>query len=257
LVHEKFNYYYNNKDVVEDRKKIFKNIDFFICISNKTKEDFLDLYRVPENKVKVIHLGCDHMQESCNDEILFNSINFKQKYNIVKPFILYVGRRSKYKNFNSLINAYSNSNNIVKNFDIVCFGGEKFSQEEISYFKKLKIDKNLHYFFGRDSDLKQFYLNAKVMVATSKYEGFGLPLVEAMSLKCRLLVNDIQIFREICGNNAIYFQNEEDLSHKLEQILFLDEDNDSLDKIKIDTIEKFTWKKTAEKTIKIYNLLQK
>jgi glycosyltransferase involved in cell wall biosynthesis len=94
------------------------------------------------------------------------------------------------------------------------------------------------------------------MVATSKYEGFGLPLVEAMSLKCKLLINDIQIFREICGTNAIYFESEEDLKIKLENILFSSQNTKNLNQIKIDTIKKYSWMNTAKKTIKIYNLLQ-
>ena len=256
LIHEKFNNYYNYKDIIQNKKKIFDNTDYFICISNKTKEDFLDLYKVPEYKVEVTHLGCDHMNEINKNDTLLNIDNFKKKYEMDKPFILYVGRRSKYKNFISLMNSYYNCKKINQNFDIVCFGGEEFSKEEIGDFKKLKISKNLHYFSGSDSDLKQFYVNASVMVATSKYEGFGLPLVEAMSLQCKLLINDIQIFREICGNNAIYFESEEDLKIKLENILFSSQNIKNLNQIKIDTIKKYSWMNTAKKTIKIYNLLQ-
>ena len=195
------------------------------------------------------------MNQFNKNDTLLNIDNFKKKYEMEKPFILYVGRRSKYKNFISLMNSYYNCKKINQNFDIVCFGGEEFSQEEICDFKKLKISKNLHYFSGSDSDLKQFYVNASVMVATSKYEGFGLPLVEAMSLECKLLINDIQIFREICGNNAIYFENEEDLKNKLENILFLSQKTKNLQQIKVDTIQKYSWMDTAKKTIKIYNLL--
>jgi len=255
LIHEKFNNYYNYKDIVWNKKKIFDNTDYFICISNKTKEDFLDLYKVPEYKVKVTHLGCDHMVENSNSDSLLDEDNFKKTYKINKPFILYVGRRSKYKNFNSLINSYYNCKKINNNFDIVCFGGEKFSHEEIDNFKKLRIFGNLHYFSGTDSNLRNFYVNASVMVATSKYEGFGLPLVEAMSLECKLLINDIQVFREVCGNNAIYFENEEDLENKLENILFLKQNKKKLKQIKVDTMQKYSWMETAKKTIKIYNLL--
>ena len=256
LIHEKFNNYYSYKDIIQNKKKFYEKMDFFICISNKTREDFLNIYNVPEYKVKVTHLGSDHLNNIDKINTLLSIDNFKKRYKIDKPFILYVGRRSKYKNFNTLINSYYNCKKINQNFDIVCFGGEGFYQEEIDNFKKLRIFRNLHYFSGTDSDLKQFYVNASVMVATSEYEGFGLPLVEAMSLECKLLINDIQIFREICGNNAIYFENEEDLKNKLENTLFLNQNKKNLKEIKIDTIEKYSWMKTAKKTIKIYNLLK-
>ena len=116
LIHEKFNNYYNYKDIIQNKKKIFDNMDYFICISNKTKEDFLDLYKVPEYKVEVTHLGCDHMNQINKNDTLLNIDNFKKKYEMEKPFILYVGRRSKYKNFISLMNSYYNCKKINQNF---------------------------------------------------------------------------------------------------------------------------------------------
>ena len=130
LIHEKLNHYYHFKDLINYKKKIFENIDNFICVSNTTKEDFLNIYKIPEEKVKVIYHGSDHL-----DSIKINKNNkkFKFKDALNKPFILYVGNRNRYKNFEILINSFKNSAELNDNFNIVCFGGEKISKI-VKYF---------------------------------------------------------------------------------------------------------------------------
>ena len=115
-------------------------------------------------------------------------------------------------------------------------------------------------FYGKASDkeLAELYSNAIALVAPSLMEGFGLPVLEAMSLKCLVVVSDIPAFREIAGETAIYFnpQDQNDMYLKLKDVL------GNTEKYKQEKIEKalkksqqFSWKKAAEQTLNIYESL--
>ena len=245
LIHEKFPHFYE-RNYISHRKKIIENSDFFICISEKTRQDFIGYYKVPIEKTKVIHLGAEHILDYSKN---IKSINFKKK-----PFLLYVGSRSKYKNFKLLAKAVAKSDLIMNNFDIVCFGGGNFTKEEKNFFENNSITNFISIASGDDNILATLYSEATALVFTSVYEGFGLPMIEAMASKCPLFVSDIDITKEVCLSSAEYFdsQDSDDLKFKLENTLF-----DSL-KLKelahkgYNLSKKYNWKKCADKTIDVY-----
>ena len=74
-------------------------------------------------------------------------------------------------------------------------------------FSELNLNKKIHYHYGSDYLLSKLYKKAKLFIFPSQYEGFGIPLVEAMSLGCPVLASDINIFREISENGINYFSN--------------------------------------------------
>ena len=177
LIHEKFPKMYNNKSL-EKRKKIIQGSDAIICISENTKKDLIKFYNIDEKKINVVYLGCDHVS---ND---FNAKNYFD-FDIPKNFIFFVGSRLKYKNFNLLVKSYCMSLKLKNDFNIVCFGGGKFTQSEIKQFNELNIGNKLFHFQGSDDLLSYLYTKAKLFVFPSQYEGFGIPLLEAMSIVCQ------------------------------------------------------------------------
>ena len=117
LIHEKF-----LKNRVKE-KNLITNASRIICVSHVTKSDLINHYKISPKKIIVIHHGIKKQKIK----------NFSRK-----NIILYVGDRRKYKNFDKLVNAFSNSNFLMKNFEIVCFGGGNFNINETKVFKKLK-----------------------------------------------------------------------------------------------------------------------
>ena len=246
LIHEKFPDYYSNNN-----KKLFLNsFDYFICISETTKRDLMDIYDIPDEKIKVIYLGGDH--------ILFNQ-NEIDIHTTNSPYILYVGSRDKYKSFETLIEAYSNSNILQKDFKIICFGGGSFSKKEKDLFKKYKISKNIISIQGDDNILFNLYKKSKCLVSTSLYEGFGLPIVEAMYSKCPVVLSDCNTHKEIAKENVIYFkkQNSESLRDVLEKDLYNDEKLEKLKEIAHLYVKFFNWENCAEETLNVYKSLSK
>ena len=247
-IHEKFSNLYSD-DHMKFRNEIIKNIDIFICVSNNTKENLKEYYKVSDDKIFVVSHGYNHLNNIDTNNLLIQNISNK-------PFILYVGGRFKYKNFKLLIEAYSKNKKIQDEFNIICYGGEKISEDEIDNFRKFGIEKNIIKIYGNDNILKQLYLYAKLLVSTSMYEGFGMTILEALSLKCPVLANNIKVFEEIYKDSINYyeFNTLDSLIYQLEEILINQKytiNKKTLNNVLLEN----NWKNSVNKTIEIYNLL--
>ena len=105
---------------------------------------------------------------------------------------------------------------------MICFGGGSFSQDEKNEFKSLKLNQNnIYQISGNDEMLYSYYASAECLVIPSLYEGFGLPLLEAMSLNCPVLCSRTSSLVEIGAEAAIFFDpySLEDLQHKIEDLI--------------------------------------
>lgn len=226
------------------KKEYFKNIDKIICISENTKKDLLNFYDLNPDLIKVVYLGVDQNK---------NFINMG-KIKIDKPYILFVGNRERYKNFKSFIIAYSKSDKLKKDFDIICFGGQNFNNKDVLLFKDLNILENIKYVEGSDLELNFFYKNAKAFIFPSLYEGFGLPLLESMKMNCPVFCSNTSSFKEIANNSAIFFdpKNIEEIKFQIESNIY---DNQRMNEIILNgkkNIQKFSWKKCANETLEVY-----
>ena len=244
LIHEKYSHYFDKN--FHSKKHSLEIADHIICISENTKQDLIEFYNVDKNKISTIYLGVNQ-EEKIIKKIKFN-----------KRFILYVGDRNKYKNFKNFIIAYSKSTDLQKEFDIICFGGKNFNKFEINLFTKLKLNLNsIRYISGDDELLKTYYSSAEFLIIPSLYEGFGLPLIEAMSLNCPVLCSHNSSLKEIGADAAIYFdpENYEDIKVSMEN--FVNQKfnrNDLIKKGKLNS-QKFSWKTCANETLSIYKQL--
>ena len=247
LIHEKYPNYYNFKDLIQVKKKIFQHIDNFICVSHSTKEDLLNIYDVPQEKVQVIYHGSNHLDKILVD-ISKKKFEFLKK--IEKPIILYVGNRYRYKSFKTLINSFNNSSFLKNNFQIVFFGGEAVSKNERQLYNELNLNNKIFHINGDDEILKHLYMTAKAMVSTSDYEGFGLNILEALRYGCIVLAKDIKVFKEIYSDKIIYFNDDETLRINLEKYLQMS-NLQNMNKNN-DFVDKFTWEQTCSKMLKVY-----
>ncbi len=247
LIHEIFHYEFRLDKDARPKKKILEKADRIICVSNSTKKDLLRYYNVNENKIFVIYHGKPYADLTFNNNLSYE-----------KPFFLYVGGRKRYKNFRILLDAYSKLENIKKNFDIVCFGGGKFLKEEIEYMKKIFINpENIHQFEGGDNLLVSFYKNCEALIYPSKYEGFGLPILEAMSLGCPILSSNTSSLPEIYGDAALTFSPDsiENLIDCIKKITSDDDLKKNLIKKGLNREKNFSWEKCALETYNVYKKL--
>lgn len=245
LIKEKL-YQNKFKDQIDYKRKLFKQIDHVICISNNTKKDLQQIYNLDETKISVTHLAVK------KDE------NFEKKKMNVKPFILYVGSRDRYKNFKNMIKAYSFSEKLKFDFNVVCFGGGKFNSDEKKLFQELGLTRSkVKYFDGNELDLNNLYKNAQIFIFPSLYEGFGIPLLEAMNMGCPILCSDTSCFPEVAGNSAVFFDpyNIESIKNKMEKVAYDDELKAELIKNGNINLSKYSWKKCALETEAIYKKL--
>ena len=249
MIHEKFSDQFPKRDKISELKRIAVNrADHIICISNNTKKDLIEIFDIPPEKISVVHLGFSFE----NNEVLSSSAPVK------KPYILYVGLRGKYKNFERLLKAFASSSFLSRNFILVSFGGGKFSFQEQQQIQKLGLNEsNVCHLSGSDEVLKNLYKNATAFVYPSLYEGFGIPPLEAMSLNCPVICSNTSSIPEVVGNAGKYFNplDIDDIKNAIESVI----ESESLKKDLIsrgqNQLKKFSWDLCAEQTAKIYTNL--
>lgn len=231
----------NNFELTCIKKKTIEEADHIICISEKTKLDLIDYFNIASTKISVIHLGAN----------LIGKNYVLEK----KNFILYVGSRKGYKNFENFLCAVRTSKFLYKDFYIICFGGEKFSKYDHDLLAKYKFDfSKIKYLNGDDIFLQSLYSSAKLFVFPSLYEGFGLPVLESMANNCPVVCSNAGSLPEVAGDSALYFDpnSSESIRNTIEHVIYNDELIIDLVEKGIQRIKLFSWKKCANETINLY-----
>jgi len=253
MIHELFPIYFKTKDKTKIwKKQLIENAGVVIAISENTKEDILKFTDVDPDSVRVIHLGnpFEHLIDLPHNNVSSDPV-FK------KPYLLFVGGRPAYKNFNFFIESVAVLLSKEKVLHVVCAGSSPFSPQEKKIFEEMNILHKVHHIKVDDNTLKKLYRNAEAFVFPSLYEGFGLPVLEAFSCGCPAILSNASSFPEIGGDGAIYFDpyDKESFIISVEKVLH-DE------KFRHDLIQKgyerqkfFSWKKTATSTKKVYDSL--
>lgn len=246
LIDEKFR---PNNSIVEVKAAAIERADHLICISENTRADLLERFDIAPEKTSVIYLA------SSLDQVDGFS-NFTVKANF--PYILFVGERGGYKNFERLLRAYANSRNLVKDLKLICFGGNPLNTEEVDLAISLGIPEgNLVRVSGDDSVLVSYYQQASVLAYPSLYEGFGFPPLEALSLGCPVACSNTSSMPEVSGNAAEYFDPYEvdSITGVLEKIVYSQQRKDELISLGHERCKLFSWDKIAEKTSQLYQRL--
>jgi len=246
MVHEKFPNVFSPFDKsAEWKRKIASKASAIIAVSENTKKDIIEMYNIHPEKITVIYHG------------FFNVPDIKisiENLNINFNYIIYIGSRNRYKNFVSWLMAIAD---ILKNktdLHIICVGGDKFTQQEISLFEDLKLKKRLHQFSVDDKMLSKLLNNALAFVFPSKYEGFGIPILEAFANECAVMCSNKSSLPEVAGDASEYFDpyQPESMQSAFNNLVFDEKYRyELIQKGKIQ-LENFSWKKTAEQTVNIY-----
>lgn len=255
MIHERFPEYFpgkKNDNFREKKKAIIESATAIICISENTRKDLLKFCPEAKDKISVIYPGRDGTFKKISDKSPKNQ--FLKRNKIKKPFLLYVGPRGRYKNFLLFVEAYA----VWKghcDFEIIAVGGNQFSRKEKSYFKKLGILNKIHNFgYITDEDLSLFYNCAYAFVYPSLYEGFGMPLLEAMACGTLVLAANKASFPEVGKDCILFFNpdNSSDMVRVLDEALLKNQRLKLINK-GLKRAKDFSWEKTARQTLAVYN----
>lgn len=231
-----------------------KKADMVICVSESTKRDMMKLLNAPNGKLITVPEAADDIYMPVNN--LKSTEEIKQKYRITGKFILYVGVLEPRKNISALIKAFSQLLDKGFNYQLVIAGKKGWDYNQIfEMVKNLKLeDKIIFTGYVPSEDLLFLYNAAKLFVYPSLYEGFGIPVLEAMCCGTPVITSNISSMPEVAGEGAILINPHsiEELRDAMIQCLSNKELSDELRKKGLERAKKFSWEKTARQTIRVF-----
>lgn len=244
------------------QRYLLKNkVDHIIADSKATKNDIVEYAGVSENKITVIYLAADEKFKPLNTDGRKLHKQMSKKYNLPEKFVLYVGDVLWSKNVPALIEAVQKINVSL------VFVGRRFTDKNIDknhpWNKDLvkaqqeieKDERLMTLGYIPDEDLVKLYNTATLLCQPSHCEGFGLTVLEAMSCGCPIVVSDRGSLPEIVEQAGIYVNPADirSIADGIGEIYFNAEQYKKYSRLGLKQAKKFSWKKTIDKTINIYN----
>lgn len=222
---------WSHPKIVEVHKRrlqlVEKDIDMVIAVSEATKKDLLEISKIPEKKITVIY-------EAAADQFKLQEekkvAEFREKYGLPKNFVLAVGGVGERRNLDRIKEA-------AKDYPLV------ISTKTLPYLS--------------DEEMPLLYSAAGVLLYPSFYEGFGLPILEAMACGTPVITSNISSMPEIGGDAPLYVDPEDadDIGKKLAIVMEDQQTRDTMIKKGLKLAQKFSWEQTVEQTAKIYREL--
>jgi len=253
MIHERFPDLYN--DPLDDYARLQKRrcvqvADAVICISETTSQDVQLFYGVDSSLIRVIHIACSSvfqkLEQGADAYLTPNT----------KPFLLFIGKRGRYKNFQWFVQAYSVWSRIKEVALVVV--GEPWTNAEKALLEKLGVWDQVHLLSGIDDiALCQLYNHAAAYVCPSLYEGFGIPILEAMACGCPIVASDIPSTIEVAGDCPYYFDlmKPESLLTAIDCAIDGGRDSDRIQR-GFERAKQFSWDEAARKTLEVYYALK-
>jgi len=228
-------------------KGILKKTSLILTNTNFTKTEIIKKFPFTKNKIQFTHLGCP-----LKDDQFLNKERSQIKTE--KPYFLYVGTLEPRKNISTLIKAFElfkeNYNN--KNFNLILAGGWGWKYKSIkTAIAKSSYQKNIICTdYVTEAEKIELLKNATAFIYPSFYEGFGIPIVEAMRFACPVICSNIGSLKEVAENKALYFEatDAEALCQKMKQIIEKPLSGEQK-LILTKHAQQFTWQATAQKTL--------
>lgn len=209
------------KDLVRFAPRAMRRAGFVITVSEFSKQKIVKEYGISPDKIVVTHIPALPVIPMAQSK----RIDHLKKLGITKPFILFVGTVDPRKNILGLIDAYTKLPKALREkFSLVLVGRVELTAEaEAAKIKEVKQQGYdvLHLGYISDDAKDAVYQSASLFVSASQYEGFGIPLLEAMSYSIPCAVSRIPVFTEVGGKAAAYFKPDdpEDIASVMTELL--------------------------------------
>jgi glycosyltransferase involved in cell wall biosynthesis len=209
LIHERYPQFYpffDRKMYSWKFKSACEKADVVVAISEQTKRDIINFYKINESKIKVIYQSC-HPQFKWSNTSKLGSNYFIQKYKLPNNYLLYVGTINERKNLLSILKVFAEKGEINDQIKLVIVGQGKgrYFDENIAFIRKNNLGNRIFMMQNLDfEDFPYIYKNALALVYPSFFEGFGLPIVEAMWSGCPVITSEGGCFTEAGGPDSLY-----------------------------------------------------
>lgn len=251
MIHELFPDSFDAADSTSvAKRRCVASADHIVCVSHNTAADLMRLFGVPQHKITVTPLGFSSGFAPNGASPL--------PPRPARPYFLHVGHRFGYKNFARVLQAYSCSPLLRRDFDLVVFGGYPLSAEEQMLIEAMRIRPGaVRRVTGSDLELKQAYAGAHALVYASLYEGFGIPPLEAMSQGCPVVCSNTSSVPEVVGDAGEYFDPTDvgSIRSALEHLAEDDGRRSALIEAGHLRCRHFTWDACASATMRVYEHL--
>lgn len=230
-------------------KKLINKANKIIAVSTSTKEDLIKTYKIQKQKIQVIYEGIDQQFSSKMTDLAW--INIKNKYRLPENYFLFLSTLEPRKNLKNLLLAFGKYK--IKNINetkLVLVG-----KEQPNIFSKLQIPISkdvIQTGFIAEEEKPYFYQHSKALVYPSFFEGFGLPLLEAMKCGTPIITSNSSSMPEIAGKAALYI-NPNDINTILSALEKIDNINERRKLIESsrEQIKKFNWEECAKLTLQL------
>lgn len=231
-------------DFLTLKRHYVSRADHIICVSEATRNDMLDVYGPIEAPISVVHHGVDPVFRP----------GLPKPASLPDDYIVFVGNRGSYKDADVLMQAFGAVRDDFPHLTLLFVGGGSFTKDEQERLAALGIQDHVQHISLRDNEMPGAYGNAEVCVFPSRFEGFGLPALEAMACGTPTLLANATSLPEVGGNAARYFiaGDPEDLAYQLTDLLTNSDARVSIRGAGIERAAGFTWRRAAEGTLAVY-----
>jgi glycosyltransferase involved in cell wall biosynthesis len=227
------------------KRKAVADAQRVICVSHHTQQDLIEIFGVPESKVRVVYHGTE----------LSSTMAATDAPVPERPYFLYVGgREAPYKNFPRLVRSFARV--AARHADVtLCLVGTPLTSVERELFESLRIaSRVVHYSWAADAHLARLYVHSVALVYPSLYEGFGIPPLEAMACETAVIAANRSSIPEVVGNAAVLVDpdSDEQISSAMMTLLEDRSRREELIRLGRDRAKHFSWDKMAAETREIY-----
>jgi glycosyltransferase involved in cell wall biosynthesis len=225
-----------------------------IAVSENTKKDIIKLLGVPDSRVEVVHNGVSENFRPIKDEAVLNRV--KDKYARGNRFVMYVGGFEERKNIERILKAFQHVKEKEEGVSLLMAGKPDAEGEKLiaGIADKTLFKDVIFTGFVVEEELVSLYNACEFLLLPSLYEGFGLPVVEAMACSKAVVVSKNSSLAEVAGDCGYYVDpyNEIEIASAVSTLLRDNALRSSLENRALDRVKEFSWKKAARDTVRIY-----
>jgi len=227
-------------------KKQCKRADIILTPSENTKRDVVERFKIEDLRLKILRPGLSIDRGYKTEDI-------RQRYGLPEKYILFLGTLEPRKNVESIIKAYKMNYELgIRNYDLVIVGSSGWKNIEL--LKTIKETPGVKYIgYVDDEDKMELYKNASLFVFPSLYEGFGLPVLEAMACGVPVITSNRSSLTEV-GQDAVYYvnpNNVSELASAIDLILKNSELKTRMTTGGLEVAKDFDWQKSAQEFLSV------